>query len=227
MTYLVHKRFSGNDVTSLRARPQDMFYVSWFVLVSPALLRLFRSYWQSCSWTLGNCHCTEQPVPRCSHIKACTGQQCLNTLILSLHSSQTSIAAAVATSPTTTACVMFCTQTQRGPSLQETFVRPSKGSRTCLMIKHCFDPSLWRVLQCMNCTKSLNTLHKLSRQCAHTCTHVGVHAEWHGEKMDSRSEYSPFCGNLQINPKRKGQGSRPISITESADLFKWVKDTLR
>lgn len=176
------------------------------------------SLWQYGSWTLGNCHCTEQPVPRCSHIKACAGQWCLNTLILSLHSSQTSIAAAVATSPTTTASAMFCTQTQRGPGLQETFVRPSKGSRTCLMIKHCFDPSLWRVLQYMNCTKSLSThaLCKLSHPCAHTRGYI---QNWHREKMDSRSEYSPFCSNLQINPKRKGQGSRPISITESVDLF--------
>lgn len=141
-------------VKEWHARPKDMFYIWGSVLISPTLLRLLLLYWQNCT-ALGLCHGTEQPVPRCSHIKACTGQRCLNTLILSLHSSQTSMATAVATSPTTTASVMFCTQTQR--ALQESFVRPSKGSRTCLMIKHCFDPSLWRVLQYMKWSKGLST----------------------------------------------------------------------
>lgn len=165
------------------------------------------------SWTLGNGHRAEQPVPRCSHIKARTGQQCLNALILSLHSSQTSIAAAVATSPTTTASVMFCTQTQRGPRLQEIFVRPSKGSRTCLMIKHCFDLSLWRVFQYMNCTEVLrtHTLYELPCPCRHAHAHTGTRSYTQNdrEKMDSRSEYSPFCGNPSDQSKKERAGFSP------------------
>lgn len=150
------QRFCGKGVTRSSKRHVLHFrfcahFSNSFETVVVALTELY------CSWALGNCHGTEQPVPRCSHIKACTGQRCLNTLILSLHSSQTSMATAVATSPTTTASVMFCTQTQRGPALQESFVRPSKGSCTCLMIKHCFDPSLWRVLQYMKWSKGLST----------------------------------------------------------------------
>lgn len=126
--------------------------------------------------------------------------------------------------PTTTASVMFCTQTQRGPAQQETFVRPSKASRTCLMIKHCFDSSLWRVLQYYN-TWTVPEIWAHMR--SHRHAHMGIHTKWNRGKTDSESEYSPFCYNLQINPKGKGQGSRPIGITESVDLFKWVKDTLR
>lgn len=122
-----------------RLPPQDKLMISAYCSNSP-------NSDTSAPWTLGKCHRTEQPVPRCSHIKAGTGQQCLNSLILSLHSSQTSIAAAVATptttTTTTTASAMFCTQTQRGPAQREAFVRRSKASRTCWMIKHCFDLSL-------------------------------------------------------------------------------------
>lgn len=101
----------------------------------------------------------------------------------------------------------------------ETFVRPSKGSRTWLMIKHCFNPSLWRVSQYLNCMKRLNThiQHKLLLSLTLsvilslllsltlTNTHICTKRLW--EKKDRKGEYSPFCSNLQINPKkRKGQG---------------------
>lgn len=69
---------------------------------------------------------TEQPVPRCSHIKACAGQ-----LMFEHPNPQPSFfpnfngcRCCHFPSPTT-ACVMFCTQTRRG---QESFVRPSKGA---------------------------------------------------------------------------------------------------
>lgn len=126
------------DFLVTRSFKQDMFYISGSVLIS--LLRFFVALTVLLLFFFLNCHCTEQPVPRCSHIKACTGQRCLNTLILSLHSSQTSIATAVATSHRTTASAMFCTQTQREPMWLKSFVRPSKGSWTCSMIERCFCP---------------------------------------------------------------------------------------
>lgn len=114
-------------------------------------------------------------------------------------------------SPTTTGSAMFCTQTQRGPGRRGAFVRPSKGSRTCSMIRRCFDPSLWRVLPRHN-PPTVPKLWTLNRTLVRACI---------------QNDCSPFCSNLHINPKRKGQGSCPISITESVDLLNELKDTLR
>lgn len=128
----------------------------WFINKGNSLLAFF--FWTDNTppgpWESVATH----PVPRYSHIKAHTGQLCLNILIRSLHSSQTSIAAAVSTSPTTTVFAMFCTQSKPGPGLREALIRPSKQSWTCLMIKHSFNPWLWRVVRCMSCTRVNSTL---------------------------------------------------------------------
>lgn len=97
--------------------------------------------------------------------------------------------------PAAASCNVLHTNPKRFPVGRETFVRPSKGSWTCLMIKHCFDPWLWRALQYMNCCKSLSAhnLYKSSHPYRHT--HARADPHWHtarmkmtrGEKMDCTS----------------------------------------
>lgn len=164
---------------------------------------------------------TEQPVPRCSHLKACAGQ-----LMFEHPNPQPSFfpnfngcRCCHFPSPTT-ACVVFCTQTGRG---QESFVRPSKGaSRSPLAGKTpCWPLALKTVT--MQRSKGLSTRACSRKKEGNTLSPTRTSEHKHMQRRRPRQDGWPALAPSifrQISRRGKGQVSLAIRAAESVDLFK-------
>lgn len=122
------------------------------------------------SWTQGSCHSTERSVPRCSHIKACTWQRCLNTLILSLHSSPNFNSCRCCRFPHNNClCNVLHTNPKRGPSCENHSLHLQGGADPAwwwnTVLTHLFEECYIQYINCANipCTQQpLST-----RRCGH------------------------------------------------------------
>lgn len=154
---------------------------------------------------------------------------CLNTLILSLHSSQTSMAAAVATSPRQQPPVScFAHKPREGKSHSWDLQRGRAIAR--LMIKHRAGLSLWRLWQYSGARAWAHVHAQERKKEKNTLSPTRTREHKHMQRRRPRQDGWPAWAQSifqQISPRGKGQVSLAISAAESVDLFKWVKDTLR